>query len=318
MKRFFFLCAAFVFTLVLGGLALPAFSPLLAQEAAASEPSTIVTVEPKGSGELAEPVPASAVKVKVNNKNAEVADWRAYKADGTQPNLQLVLLIDDGARSSLGLHLEEMQRFITQQPPTTEVAVAYMRNGAAQLTGPFTTDHQQAAQTLRLPISSPGTNGSPYFALSDLLKRWPAHSPEERREVVMITDGVDRYNGLRYDPTNPYLNTTMRDLIRNQVVVYAIYYHDAGFADRTGAGINSGQNYLTQLCAMVGGEFFYQGFGNPVDFTPYLNQINRKLGNQYELRVQPPQGAKNFVNLKVQVSAPNTRTQAAQQIFLGQ
>jgi hypothetical protein len=302
----------------LGGLALPAFSPLLAQEPAASGPSTIVTVEPKGSGELAEPVPASAVKVKVNNKNAEVADWRAFKAAGTQPNLQLVLLIDDGARSSLGLHLQEMQRFITQQPPTTEMAVAYMRNGTAQLTGPFTTDHAKAAQTLRLPISSPGTNGSPYFSLSDLIKGWPAPNPEERREVVMITDGVDRYNGLRYDPSNPYLNATMRDAIRNQVVVYAIYYHDAGFADRTGAGVNSGQNYLTQLCTTVGGEFFYQGFGNPVDFTPYLNQINRKLGNQYELRVQPPQGAKNFVNLKVQVSAPNTKTQAAQQIFLGQ
>jgi hypothetical protein len=308
----FSLCAA----LILGGLVLPAFSPLLAQEAA-SGPSTIVTVEPKGSGELAGPVPASAVKVKVNNKNAEVAGWHGYTANATQPNLQLVLLIDDGARSSLGLHLQEMQRFLTQQPPTTEIAVAYMRNGTAQLTGPFTTDHEKAAQTLRLPISSPGTNGSPYFSLSDLLKRWPAHNPEERREVVMITDGVDRYNGLRYDPSNPYLNATMRDAIRNQVVVYAIYYHDAGFADRTGAGVNSGQNYLTQLCAMVGGEFFYQGFGNPVDFTPYLNQINRKLANQYELRVQPPEGAKNFVNLKVQVSAPNTKTQAAQQIFLG-
>ena len=101
------------------------------------------------------------------------------------------------------------------------------------------------------------------------------------------------------------------------MVVYAIYFHNAGFADRTGAGINSGQNYLTQMCATVGGDFFYQGFGNPVDFTPYLNQINRKLGNQYELRVQPPAGAKNIVNLKVQVSAPNTRTQAAQQIFVG-
>jgi hypothetical protein len=314
MTRTPFLFAA----LLLGGIALPAFSPLLAQEAAASGPSTIVTVEPKGSGELAEPVPASAVKVKVNGKDAEVTDWRGFTTNGTQPNLQLVLLIDDGARSSLGLHLGEMQRFISQQPATTEVAVAYMRNGTAQLTGPFTTNHQQAADSLRLPISAPGVNGSPYFSLSDLLKRWPAHNPEERREVVMITDGIDRYNGLRFDPSNPYLEATMRDALRNQVVVYAIYFHNAGFADRTGAGINSGQNYLTQMCANLGGEFFYQGFGNPVDFTPYLNQINRKLGNQYELRVTPPAGAKNIVNLKVQVSAPNTKTQAAQRIYIGQ
>src|SRR5258707_8703654 len=89
---------------LLGGVILPAFSPLLAQETAANGPSTIVTVEPKGSGELAEPVPASAVKVKVNGKDAEVADWRGFTTNGTQPNLQLVLLIDDGARSSLGLH----------------------------------------------------------------------------------------------------------------------------------------------------------------------------------------------------------------------
>jgi hypothetical protein len=317
MKRTPFFSAALVLSLGLGGLALPAFSALLAQEAAANGPSTIVTVEPKGSGELAAPVPATAVKVKVNNKNAEVADWTAYGANATRPNLQLVLLIDDGARSSLGLHLKELQGFITQQPATTEVAVAYMRNGTAQLAGPFATDHAQAAQTLRLPISAAGVNGSPYFSLSDLIKRWPAHAPEERREVVMITDGIDRYNGLRYDPSNPYINATIRDAIRNQIVVYAIYFHNAGFADRTEAGINSGQNYLTQLCSTVGGDFFSQGFGNPVDFTPYLNQINRKLENQYELRVQPPAGAKNIVNLKVQVSAPNTRTQAAQQIFVG-
>jgi hypothetical protein len=313
MKRSF----SFSATLVLGGLLLPAFSSLLAQEAAVSGPSTIVTVEPKGSGELSAPVPATAVKVKVNNKNAEVADWTAYGANATQPNLQLVLLIDDGARSSLGLHLKELQAFIAQQPPTTEMAVSYMRNGTAQLIAPFTTDHAKTAQTLRLPVSSPGVNGSPYFSLSDLIKRWPAHAPEQRREVVMITDGIDRYNGLRYDPSNPYIGATIRDAIRNQVVVYAIYYHNAGFAGRTEEGINSGQNYLTQLCAAVGGDFFFQGFGNPVDFTPYLNQINRKLGNQYELRVQPPAGAKNIVNLKVQVSAPNTKTQAAQQIFVG-
>jgi hypothetical protein len=314
MKRAFSFCAALLFS----GLVLPSFSPLLAQEAADSGPSTIVTVEPKGNNELAEPVSEKAVKVKVNGKNAAVAGWTAFGPNATQPNLQLVLLIDDGARSSLGLHLQELQRFLSQQPPTTEVAVAYMRNGTGQFTGPFTTDHAKAAQTLRLPISSPGTNGSPYFSLSDLIKRWPAHNPAERREVVMVTDGIDRYTGLRYDPSNPYINATIRDAIRNRVVVYSIYYHNAGFADRTGEGINSGQNYLTQLCGAVGGEFFYQGFGNPVDFAPYLNQINKKLGNQYELRVTAPEKAKNIVNLKVQVSAPNTRTQAAQQIFLGQ
>jgi hypothetical protein len=77
----------FFAALLLGGVMLPAFSPLLAQETAASEASTIVTVEPKGSGELAEPVTASAVKVKVNGKDAKVADWHGFTTNGTQPNL---------------------------------------------------------------------------------------------------------------------------------------------------------------------------------------------------------------------------------------
>ncbi|HEX6770925.1 MAG TPA: hypothetical protein VF126_02790 [Acidobacteriaceae bacterium] len=312
MKRAFSFCAA----LLLGGLVLPSFSRVLAQDVAAG-PSSIVTVEPKRGGELAEPVSANSVKVKVDGKDTPVAGWTAYGPNATEPNLQLVLLIDDGARSSLGLHLQELQKFINSQPATTEVAVAYMRNGTAQFTAPFTTDHEKAAQTLRLPISGAATNGSPYFALSDLLKRWPAHNPEERREVIMITDGVDRYNGLRYDPSNPYIQTTINDAIRNRVIVYAIYYHSTGFADRTQEGVSSGQNYLTQLCGTVGGDFFYQGFGNPVDFSPYLQQINRKLANQYELRVTSPEGRKNIVNLKVQVSAPNTKTQAPDRIFLG-
>lgn len=286
------------------------------QQPSAGSPFTVVTVEPKGKREQAAPVPASEVKVKVGGKDAEVAGWRPYTGRGTQPELQLVLLIDDSARSSLGLHTKELQRFLNQQAPTTEVAVIYMRNGAAAFTAPFTTNHEQVAQTLRLPLAGPGTSASPYFALTDLLKRWPAHGPEERREVVMISDGVDSYAGLRYDPQNPYISSAIRECVRNHVVVYSIYFLDAGLADRLGAGAESGQNYLTQLADGVGGEFFYQGFSSPVDMTPFLNQINRKLANQYELRVRPPSSQKGIVDLSVKVAAPNTRTQAARQIDL--
>lgn len=299
-------------------LLLSACLPASAQQAAspARGPFSIVTVEPKGSGERAAPVPASAVKVKADGKNAEVAGWRPFTGRGTKPDLQLVLLIDDSARSSLGLHQQELKRFLTQQAPTTEVAVIYMRNGTAAFTAPFSTQHEQIAETLRQPLASPGAGASPYFALTDLIKRWPAHDPDERREVVMISDGVDLYNGARFDPENPYISATIRDCVRNHVVVYPIYYLDAGRADRTQAAVSTGQNYLTQLAQAVGGEFFYQGFGNPVDLTPFLNQINHKLANQYELRITPPAGAKGIVGLKVQVGAPNTRTQAAQQIDL--
>ena len=56
MKRNFFLnlYAAGISVLLLGGLLLPAFSPLLAQDTGAG--STIVTVEPKRGDEPVQPV----------------------------------------------------------------------------------------------------------------------------------------------------------------------------------------------------------------------------------------------------------------------
>jgi hypothetical protein len=308
MKRIYLPLSA-ALLVVLGALSA---LPVRAQQA--SGPFSIVTVEPKGKSELSAPVPASAVKAKVGGKSAEVAGWRQYSGRGTQPDMQLVLLIDDAARTGLAQHLKELRQFLIEQPPTTEEAVIYMRNGTAAFTAPFTTNHEQVAETMRITLSGGAGVSSPYFALDDLLKRWPAHAPEERREVVMITDGVDRYSGLRYDPDNSYITSSIRDCIRNHVIVYSIYYKESGLVDRTGAGVDSGQNYLTQISQAVGGDFFYQGFSNPVDMTPFLNQINRKFANQYELRVAPVAKEKGVVDLKVQVAAPNTHTQAPQQI----
>ena len=273
----------------------------------------IVTVLPK-SGELPAPVPVSDVHAKVGGKKAEITDWHTFQ--GTAPNLQLLLLIDDSARSSLGLHLKEMQQFLTSQPPTTEEAVAYMQNSGAPLSQAFTTDHEAAAKSLRIPLSVPGGNGSPYFVLSEVIKHWDKPEPGVRREVVMVTDGIDRYNGLRFDPQDPYVQATIRDSLTAGVVVYSIYFRDAGFADQTGAGTNSGQNYLLQLSQATGGQTFYQGFGNPVSFTPFLADISKRLNNQYELALAPPPERKGLANLKVQVSTPNTRVAAPQQVVL--
>jgi hypothetical protein len=275
--------------------------------------SAIVTVLPK-SGELPAPVAVSDVHAKVGGKNAEITDWHPFQ--GTAPNLQLLLLIDDSARTSLGLHLKELQQFMLSQPPTTEEAVAYMQNSGAPLSQAFTTDHEAAAKSLRIPLSVPGGNGSPYFVLSDVIKHWEKPEAGVRREVVMVTDGIDRYNGLRFDPQDPYVQATIGDCLKAGVVVYSIYFRDAGFADRTGAGVNSGQNYLLQLSQTTGGQTFYQGFGNPVSFTPFLADISKRLSNQYELALAPPPERKGLANLKVQVSTPNTRVEAPQQVVL--
>ena len=65
-----------------------------------------------------------------------------------------------------------------------------MRNAVVQITQDFTNDHAAAAKALRLPLATPGSYGSPYLSVIDLMKRWPEST--NRREVIMVTDGIDR------------------------------------------------------------------------------------------------------------------------------
>ena len=116
----------------------------------------------------------------------------------------MVVLIDGAARSTIGQQLGEIASFIKGLPANAKVAVGYMEYGHAALTAPLSTDHERAIQGLRMPSGLAGSSGSPYFCLSDLAKNWPASGPMARREVVMITDGVDNYEQ-RFDPDDPYV-----------------------------------------------------------------------------------------------------------------
>ena len=93
-----------------------------------------------------------------------------------------------------------------------------MQNGRAVFSGPLTPNHATAAQQLHLPLGAPGADASPYFCLSDLAKRWPSNDRAARREVIMITDGVDYYH-LQYDPEDPYVQAAIQDLVRANLVV---------------------------------------------------------------------------------------------------
>ena len=57
----------------------------------------------------------------------------------------------------------------------------------------------------------------------------------------------------------------------------------------------------------------------PVSFAPFFSEISRNLMNQYELGVSVPAKVKDGLqSLKVKVNAPNTKTMAASDIFIGE
>jgi hypothetical protein len=274
---------------------------------------SVVTIMTKNSEAPANVQPQD-FKVQVNGKSTAISSLVPLRDD--RAGLELVLLIDSGARNSLGRQLEDMRQFIMSLPPTTQVGVAYMQNGRAVFAGPLTADKALAARGLHLPGGIGGVSASPYFCLSDLAKHWPSTNRDNRREVVMITDGLDPYNR-RFDPEDPYLQAAIDDSIRAGLVVNSIFWHDTGFASRTFGGTNAGQNLMAIVTEATGGMDYFQGFSNPVSFIPFFEDLNRRLLNQYELSFLAPAKAKpEIATLKVKLQMPNAKLTAPQRVVV--
>jgi hypothetical protein len=59
-------------------------------------------------------------------------------------------------------------------------------------------DHARAVKAVRLPRSTLSTMDSPNLSLISLAKSWPQQ--KVRREVLMVTDRIDRLKGEAPDP----------------------------------------------------------------------------------------------------------------------
>lgn len=273
----------------------------------------VVTVLPKVDGQVPSSVTQQDLSVKVDGKNAEVTTWAPYQAPNNE--IELVLLIDGAARNSLGRQMGDIEQFVRSLPPNVKTGIAYMENGRAAFAGPLSSDHAQVLGNLHLPGGSPGIDGSPYFCLSDLAKRWPGQNPQARREVVMVTDGVDNYER-RYDPDDPYVQAAINDATRARLVVYSIYWMNQGRSDRTEYAANDGQNLLQQVAESTGGKSFWQGTGNPVSFQSYFEELNRRFRNQYELGFTSVPSKDGVEELKLKLHAPGTEIDTPQRVFV--
>jgi len=289
--------------------------PALAADSSANPQAygqAVVTVLP--GNETPGGIPQQALHVKVNGKDSVVTGWTPLGSP--ESALEVVVMIDGGSRESIGLQFKDIANFIDGLPPNAKVAVGYMEYGETKLAGPLTTDRAAAARQLHLPLpGSAGVSASPYFCLSDLAKRWPSADTGARREVVMVTDGVDYYN-LRYDPEDPYLQAAVEDSVRAHLIVYSIYWRNQGRFDRAGYAAYSGQNLLAQITQATGGNSYWQGNGNPVSFAPYLDDIARRIHNQYELSFMAPvKGKPQMASFKLKLSAP-AKLDAPQEVYV--
>lgn len=302
--------------LILGVLSLPA--PASAQEATPSGDvpvHMVVTVKPH-RGDSAPAMAANDVQVFQRGKQAAVTSFVPLQGD--KAGLQLYILIDETSRDSIGLHFNAISDFIKEQPASTAIGIGYMRNGMVVDAQGLTKDHALAVKALRLPLGAGVGYTSPYLALTDLMKKWPV--TEDRREIVMITSGIDPLGGgFASDPfVNPYFEDSLNRAQKGGFIVYTIYAPGAGLAGRGLLPTNLAQTGLDVYAQKTGGQAYNLYLGNPVDLTPYLKDINYNVNHQYELTFLVPGGKKPTLEaVKLKTELPKMSLITAENGYVG-
>jgi len=227
-------------------------------------------------------------------------------AKGDNAALQLMILIDETCDSSTGNSLKDLREFINAQPATTAVGVAYMSNATIQIAQNLTTDHALAANAIRFPRGNLSTTDSPYLSLTQLVKGWPEQ--KVRREVLIITDGIDRVRGEKSSSVGPVVwkgrydsrtapsritrtvptisidaDSTSAMSQRYGVIVHSIYSSGVGRAGRNAWEIQLGQSGIAKIADETGGEYYALGVQNPISFKPYLDRLQKCFDSQYYL-----------------------------------
>lgn len=246
------------------------------------------------------------VIVRQGKERLQVSEWTPARGDHGA-GLDLFVLVDDALDPAVGTQLDDFRTFIKAQPATALVGIGYMRNTTVQIVQNFTKDHEQAAKALRLPIASPGSFGSPYLSAIDLMKRWP--QDHNRRELVMITDGIDRARGgPRFRGLSviiPDVDTAGEVAQRTGTIIDTIYARGTGRLAHNFWEATNGQNGISKLSDVSGGQSFFLGLQNPVSFKPYLDTLQKTLENQYVLGFGAIPGKKSgpqYVKLSTEVA----------------
>src|SRR5580658_4553006 len=258
-------------------------------------------------------------------------------ARGDNAALQFFILIDDTCDSSIGNSLNDLRDFINAQPPTTAIGVGYMSNATIQIAQNFTADHALAGKALRLPRGNLSAMDSPYLSLVSLIKGWPEQ--KVRREVLMVSDGIDRLRSERASsyPTNfgrgsrnamptssmgmttmsPDVDTASTAGQRYGVIVHGIYATGVGRMGRNAWEVQLGQGGVAKITEETGGEYFSLGTQNLISFRPYLDRLQKVLDNQYYLVFQAvPKNKAGLQRVNISAQIADVEIAAADSVWV--
>ncbi|HEY2548003.1 MAG TPA: hypothetical protein VGI46_18170 [Candidatus Acidoferrum sp.] len=301
-------------SLLLGALIAASFTPLALKAASnsnsvGSDASAVVMTVTATAKKNAQPpaLSKSDVELYQGKERVQVADFKRRET------LYLAVLIDDSLPNVLANQWSDLRAFMMAQPQTTYIAVAYARNGTAMVAQDFTTDHALAAKALRIPLGNFGASTSPYLALQDWMKRWPAAG--ERSSIILFSSGIDYFRG---GPAtlDPDLDTTIARAQKQNINIWTIYVPDSGRRVR-GFRAFDWQSNLDRISQQTGAESYSLGLGLPVDLRPYFDRIQMNLNNQYLLAFAGDGGHKGkYQSVKVSSEVQNVKFLTPSEVFL--
>ena len=270
------------------------------------------------------------VKVKQGKTFLQVT--QLIPAQGDNAALQLMVLIDDTLdTSSVGNNLTDLREFIKAQPPLTVIGIGYMSNAGVNMAQNFTSDHEAAAKAVRLTRGTLSIADSPYLSLISLVKSWPQQNV--RREVLMITDGIDRLRGEKprqnqlgpsFGPVYHSMPSISTDATsaseisqRYNVIVHSLYGVGVGRAGRSSWDLQLGLSGLTKIAEETGGECYSLGTSSLVSFKPYLERFQKTLDNQYFLVFLATPGKKaGLQRVRIETEASNSEIAAPDNVWV--
>ncbi len=196
--------------------------------------------------------------------------------------VNLAILIQDDVTSQVSNEIAETRNFIRSLPNGSQVMVGYITAGSLQVAQPFTTDLNQAAESLRIPRSSTAASPyNPYVGVVEALKKFDVSS-NARNAVLLISDGLDTSHGFDASSAGNTvdLNRAIKRANDRNVAVYAFYAPTVGLTSRSYLAASYGQSSLNRLANDTGGKAFFQGSTGFVSFDSHFRGLVRTLNER--------------------------------------
>jgi len=239
------------------------------------------------------------------NEDGDPQTILSIRSMGSNSPLNLMILVQDDVVPSIGLEIKSMANFISKLPRGSRVSVGYLHSGSMQVRQKFTSDLEKAARALRVPIGVASVAPyNPYVEVIDAAKRFDAQ-PAGRRAILLVSDGLDVSHGI--DSSGPGQSLDLQRAItetqRRSIAVYS-FYAPAALTATDSSLVANAQSSLTRLSDETGGKAFFQGFGPPTSFDPFLKELNSRLERQIALTYLSTHPGKGFHRVKITSSTP--------------